>query len=103
MTSYKQLLEAKYYYEVHLYDVKVKIYKMEQEGGESLKSSKYRKALQRKAELEASIQQIIRQLAPYEQIQKEIGPPPTKPVELEEKKRDGGAFFVGGGGAVVDF
>jgi hypothetical protein len=43
MTSYKQLLEAKYYYEVHLYDVKVKLYKMQQEGGKSLKSNKYRK------------------------------------------------------------
>jgi hypothetical protein len=56
------LLEAKYYYEVHLYDVKVKLYKIEQEGGKSLKSNKYRKALQHKAELEAALQQIIRQL-----------------------------------------
>ena len=62
MTSYKQLLEAKYYYEIHLYDVKVKLYKIEQEGGKSLKSNKYRKALQHKAELEAALQQIIRQL-----------------------------------------
>jgi hypothetical protein len=32
MTSYKQLLQAKYNHEAHLYDVNVKLQKMQQEG-----------------------------------------------------------------------
>ena len=83
--NYKQLLQAKYNYEAHLYDVNVKLQKMQQEGKPL---SKQRDALQHKVELEAALQQIIRQLEPYqqqkqqqEQTQQKIGPPPTMPAD----------------------
>lgn len=77
MTNYKQLLEAKYNYEAHLYDVNVKLQRMQQEGKPINKQQKY---IQRKAELEAALQQILRQLEPYQQVQQKIGSPPQQPT-----------------------
>ncbi len=87
MTKYNQLLQAKYNYEAHLYDVNVKLQKMQQEGKPI---SKQKKHLQHKAELEAALQQIMRQLEPYyqaqkqqQEIQQKIGPPPTMSKEFK--------------------
>jgi hypothetical protein len=78
MTNYKQLLEAKYNYEAHLYDINVKLQRMQQEGKPISKQQKY---LEHKAELEAALQRILKQLEPYQQIQEKIGSPPSPPQQ----------------------
>jgi hypothetical protein len=87
MTSYNQLVQAKYNYEAHLFDVNVKLQQMQlrqQETGKPINQNKLRDTLQYKAELEAALQKIMRQLEPYyqaqkqqQEIQQKIGPPPT--------------------------
>jgi hypothetical protein len=95
MTNYKQLLEAKYNYEAHLYDVNVKLQRMQQEGKPISKQQKY---IQRKAELEAALQQILRQLEPYQQVQQKIGSPPQQPtMPADWNPRTGRTEVVGEG------
>jgi hypothetical protein len=66
--TYKELLEAKHYYEAHLYDVNQKLAQIQQEGKPSNKQHKY---IQRRMELQTSLQTIERELSRYQQYQQQ--------------------------------
>jgi hypothetical protein len=80
--SYKQLLDAKYNYEAHLYDVNLKLYKLQQEGKPL---SKQQKHLERKAELELKLAGIMVQLEPYLEQQKRLQQQLQKQQQQQQK------------------